>query len=105
LKQPFRYAVWNHNINQRIPHQIITENNVKKFHPAFADELFKTEFLDDDDAINDVVFVQSEHQILSKGFGDECECAHGRPRVKFEWSVGLLEYWGDGFTKPIKAVL
>jgi hypothetical protein len=80
-KQTARHAVRNHDINQRIANCVIADNDVEKLHPSFADELFESEFSDEDDAVDDVVLVQSEQEILSKGFGDESESAHFVPRV------------------------
>jgi hypothetical protein len=96
LKQSSRHAVRNHDIKQRVANRIVADNDVEKFDSSFADKLFKSEFLDNDDAVDDVVFVKSKQEIFPKSFGDKCECAHDAPCVKFEWSVGSLEYWIDG---------
>jgi hypothetical protein len=57
LKKSFGNTEGYNDINQGIPNQVIGNDYQEKLYTPFAQQFFKTEFLNDQDTVDDVVLI------------------------------------------------
>jgi hypothetical protein len=79
LKKAPDHAIRNDHIKQRIANQIINENDAEEFQASLPEQRFKAGLLDDQNAVDHVMLVESEQEILADGFRNKCQYAHFTP--------------------------